>query len=78
LGEDGAKHSGDHVVVGLGHQCQQVADEVHPAPLVPHHLERAPQSRDEAGVLAGDNQPHPGQPRFFRPVRKARQKAPLH
>jgi hypothetical protein len=46
------------VGVGLGHQREQVAGEVHPAPLVSGALEGPLQGRDEAGVLVGDHQPH--------------------
>jgi hypothetical protein len=35
LGEDGAEHRGDHVLVGLRHQGEQVAGEVNPATLMP-------------------------------------------
>ena len=34
LGEDGAEHRGDHVLMRLGHQGEQVAGEVDPAALV--------------------------------------------
>jgi hypothetical protein len=47
--------------VGLGHQCKQVAGEVHPAALVRGALEGALERGDQAGVLVGDHQLDPGQ-----------------
>ena len=38
LGEDGAEHRGDHVLVGLGDQGEQVAGEVDPAALMRRRL----------------------------------------
>ncbi len=49
------------VGVGLGHQGEQVAGEVHPAALVRRSLEGALERGDEAGVLVGDHQPHPAE-----------------
>jgi hypothetical protein len=40
---------------------EKVAGEVDPAALVRHALEAAPQGLDQAGVLVGDDQLHPGQ-----------------
>jgi hypothetical protein len=47
--------------MALGHEGQQVAGEVDAAPLVAGALERAAQGGDQAGVLVGDQQPHPAQ-----------------
>ncbi len=65
LGEDHAKHRRDHVGVRLGDMRQQVSREMHPTPLMPRPLERAPQFRDEAGVLVTDDEPDTGQAAFL-------------
>jgi hypothetical protein len=59
LNDDGAEHGGDHVGVRLGHVCQQIPGDVHPASLVPGALEAAFAGGHETGVLVGDDQPHP-------------------
>jgi hypothetical protein len=41
--------------------------------LVRGALERPAQRCDQPGVLVGDDQTHPARPRFFSPVRNARQ-----
>ena len=55
LGEDGAEHGGDHVLMALGDQGEQVAGEVDAAALVAGSLEAAAQGGDEPGVLIGDH-----------------------
>jgi hypothetical protein len=47
--------------MGFGDQGQEVAGEVHPAPLVGGALEGPADRGDQAGVLVGDHQAHPGQ-----------------
>src|SRR3982751_5143836 len=42
----------------FGHVGEQVAGEVHAAPLVGRALEGSAQGGDQAGVLVGDHQPH--------------------
>ena len=58
LGEDGPEHRRGHVLVGLGHHRQQVADEVHPAALAGCALEPAACGRREPSVGVGDDQAH--------------------
>jgi len=61
LSEDRAEHRGDHVLVRLGDQRQQVPGEMDPAALVRRTLEAATQRSNQTGVLVGDHQPDPGQ-----------------
>jgi len=61
LSEDRAEHRGDHVLVRLGDQREQVAGEVDPTALVRRALQAAAQRRDQPGMLVGDHQPDPGQ-----------------
>jgi len=57
LGEDRAEYGGDHVLVGLGHQRQQVTGEVHPAALVAGPLQDAAQRGYQADRCAGRRPP---------------------
>ena len=59
----------------LGHQREQVAGEVDPAALVPDALEDPAEGGDQAGVLVGDDQPHPGQAALLQGAQEA---APEH
>lgn len=43
----------------LGYVRQQVSREMHPTPLVPRPLERAPQRRDQTGMLIATTSPSP-------------------
>lgn len=61
LGEDCAEHRSDHLGVRLRDVGQDVADEVDPAALVGRTLEHPRQCGDQALVLVGDHQLHPGQ-----------------
>ncbi len=65
MGEDRAEHRGDHLGLTLGHMRQDVADEVDPAALVAGALHGPADGGDEAGVLVGDDQAHPGQATVF-------------
>jgi len=51
LSEDRAEHRGDHVLVRLGDQREQVAGEVDPTALVRRALQAAAQRRDQPGML---------------------------
>ena len=59
----------------LGTMGEQVAGEVDPAPLVRRRPGSSAERLDQAGVLVGDHQPHPGQPAALQAVRNA---APEH
>ena len=62
LREDGSEHRGGHVLVSLGHQSEQVADEVHSAALAPGTLQGPVRGGAEPGVSVGYHQAHPGEP----------------
>ena len=56
LGEDRAEHRGDHVLMALGDEGEEVPGEVDAAALMAGSLEAAAQSGDQSGVLIGDHQ----------------------
>ena len=59
----------------LGTMGEQVAGEVDPAALVRRALEATAERGDQAGVLVGDDQPHPGQAAL---LQRGQEAAPEH
>ena len=62
LGEDRADRRGDHLRVALGHHGEDVAHEVHPAPLPGGPEQHRADRGLQAGVGVGDDQLDPAQP----------------
>lgn len=56
---------GQHVLAGLAHMAQQVAQEVHTAPLPAAALEHALDRCSQAKVSVGDHQPGASQTALF-------------
>ena len=62
LGESGADDRGDHFLGALGHGCQDVAHEVHPAALPRRALEHGADGLFQPAVRIRDSELHPVQP----------------
>ena len=73
LGEDRAEHRGDHVLMGLGHEGEQVAGEVDAAALMGGALEERRRAATSPACWSEITSRTPPSPRALRERRKPRQ-----